>query len=151
MGSKTIFQGELSPIEIELRDKLIERGIKECKYLLKIQDSKDMYFFYEGSIEGFEECRKLSSFEAYDKRWREIMFEEVREIACSLKGDDENTKNLKEKYHIFDPNEKMDIGRVWKLKGKSAQIGFIHNQLNLFRALYNNAEQNFNLEDFLGN
>ncbi len=112
------------------RDELINNGIEECRDLLGKQKSKNMYYLYEGSIEGFEECRTLSTPEAYENRLRELREEEIREISLSsLKGDDEETQRLREGMKIYDPNEKTDDKKLWKIKGRLSQINYIYERL----------------------
>ena len=86
----------LSQKEIELRDELIKDGIKDCRELIGNQKLKEMYFFYEGSMDGFEECKNLNTLESYVKRIHELSEEEYRELLRSLKGDTEEKRLLKE-------------------------------------------------------
>jgi len=58
---------KLSKLESDCRNEMIERGLNECRDLIGKQKSRNMYFFYEGSLEGFEKCRALDDLESYQK------------------------------------------------------------------------------------
>ena len=126
----------LSQKEIERRDELIRDGIKDCRKLIGKQKSRKMYFFYEGSIDGFEECKNLNTLESYVKRIQELSTEESREIAHSLRGNTEEKRLLKEEWQIYD-DRKMDLNEVCKLKGISTQIEFVYERLKAYQLVYN--------------
>lgn len=121
----------LDKIILERRDKLIEKGLTECKGLLGKQRGRNMYFFYEGSIEGFEECRNLNEFLDYELRLKELNQEELREIGKSSLKDEE----LRELYHLYNRDEETDINEVWKIKGRRTQINFVYERLVAFNFL----------------
>ena len=128
----------LSQKEIERRDELIKDGIKDCKKLIGKQKSKEMYFFYEGSIDGFEECEKLCTLEEYANRIQELSTEESRETAySSLRKDDEETQLLREELQIYDSNKETDLEKVWRLKGIATQINFVYERLKAYQLVYN--------------
>lgn len=124
-------EDKLSLRELKRRDELADLGITECKGLLDKQESSEMFYFYEGSIEGFQECKKYLKFSEFEKRLIELNAGEVREIACNIKD-----KSIREMVGIYDPNEKMDINEVWKIKGKRVQIEFVYKRLKASRMVY---------------
>jgi len=126
----------LSQKEIEQRGKLIKDGVKECKKLIGKQTSESMYFFYEGSIDGFEECENLNTLESYVERIQELFKAEAREIAWSLKGDTEERRLLKEELQVYG-DRKMDLDKVWRLKGIRTQINFVYENLMAYKLIYN--------------
>ena len=125
----------LSQKEIELRDELIKDGIKDCRELIGNQKLKEMYFFYEGSMDGFEECKNLNTLESYVKRIHELSEEEYRELLRSLKGDTEEKRLLKEQYQLYD-NKETDSDEVWKLKGIITQIDFVYERLKAYKIIF---------------
>ena len=141
----------LSQLELERRNQLIKEGVTDCRKLIGKQKSEEDYFFYEGSIDGFEECKNLNSLESYAERIQELYQKEDREIIRSLRRDDEETKFLKEHYQIYDDGE-PDLDKVWKLKGIRTQIEFIYERLKVCRLLLNVSEklkEGLNLEEIL--
>jgi hypothetical protein len=126
---------KLSNLEIEYRDGMIEKGISECRSLLGKQERRNMYFFYEGSLDGFEECRKFDSLESYVARLEELRKDEMREISCSsLRKDDKDSRMLRESLGIYG-NEKTDEDRVWRLKGIRTQVEFVYERLAAFNLI----------------
>ncbi len=121
-------KNKLSLKELERRDKLVSGGIVECKSLLGKQEFSSMFYFYDGSIEGFEECKRYSTLSEFKKRIGELNNDETREIACDLKD-----RSIREMAGIYDVEERMDINEVWKIKGKRTQIEFVYNRLMAFR------------------
>ena len=121
----------LSPRELKYRDELIANGIKECRNLLGKQKTKNMYFFYDGSLDGFEECKDLTKIQAYETRIQELHQEEIREISCSILKD----RRLREEMKIYDPEERTDEDEVWKIKGRRMQIEFVYGRLKAFKVL----------------
>ena len=115
----------LDNLILKRRDELIRNGIKECRNLIGKQKSTNMYFFYEGSIGGFEECRNLKELSEYESRLKELNEEELREISKSSLKD----KELRELYHLYNENEETDYDEVWKIKGRRTQINFVYNRL----------------------
>jgi hypothetical protein len=121
----------LTAFELERKDVLIANGLVECQKLLGKQKISDSYFFYEGSIDGFEECKGYSRFSHFEKRLEDLHWEEKRELSKSSISD----VVLKEQLGIYDKNAKTDYAELWKLKGIKTQIGFIYERLKLYRGL----------------
>lgn len=121
-------QDELTLEAIIQRDALVSGGITDCKNLLGKQKTREDFFFYEGSIDGFEECKKLSKFSDFEARIYKLHCEERVEISKSSIKDDV----LREQLGIYDKNAKTD-DEVWKLKGMRTQISFIYEKLILYR------------------
>ena len=100
-----------------------------CKEFISKQKSIEDYFFYEGSIEGFEECKKFSKFSDFERRIEQLYIEETRELSKSWIKDE----MLREYLKIFNKNEKTDYNTVFKLKGKRTQIQFVYDKLKAYR------------------
>jgi viroplasmin and RNaseH domain-containing protein len=121
----------LNNFELEKKNVLIDEGLKECKELLGKQKTANDYFFYEGSIEGFEECKYFIEFTDFRKRLEELHFEEIREISkSSLKNE-----ILREYFKIYRKDEETDYEKVFKIKGIKTQISFVYEKLMLYRGL----------------
>ncbi len=133
---------KLAVPELKHRDRIIENGIRECRDLLGKQTSRLMYFFYEGSIDGFEECRKINSFEAYEQRLDELNKECLREVSCSsLRRNDDEIKLLRERLGIYG-DESTDDDKVYTLKGMKKQIEYVYDRLLAHYALINSSAKN---------
>ena len=128
---------ELSIYESKRRNELIEEGLKECRELIGKQKSEEKYYFYEGSIDGFNECRLFNSFSDFETRLIELQGEELREISKSSLKD----KHLRELHHLYDTNEETDLGKVWKLKGIRTQVNFVYDRLRATRIIIDNAKK----------
>ncbi len=138
----------LSQKELEQRDDLIKKGIAECRGLIGKQTSREMYSFYEGSIDGFEECKKLNNLEAYIGRIEELNQTEIKEIAYSfLRGDDMEKILLREELQIYNSNRETDLDKVWKLKGIRTQIEFVYNQLKAYKFILNSIKKEATMHD----
>ncbi len=126
----------LTIYEISRRDELIQKGIAECREELGKQKSRDMYFFYEGAISGFEACKTMYRFSNYQLAIREEAFELDRELAKSQTLDSNPlAKEIREKLKIYDTEEKTDEDIVWMLKGKRELINFVYNRLRTIRLI----------------
>ncbi len=66
-------EDKFNDYEIGVRDEMISKGIAECRLFLKKQKDPGMFYFYEGSIEGFEECRRYSTHSDFSNRLAELM------------------------------------------------------------------------------
>lgn len=121
----------LSVNEIAIKERAINTGATECRELLGKQKTRNDYFFYEGSINGFEECRKFVKFSDFEKRINELYVEERREISKSSLADE----LLREELKIYGRNEKTDYDEVFKTKGIRTQISFVYEKLKLFRGI----------------
>ena len=122
---------ELTLKEIIQRDALVSEGITDCKNLLWKQKTLEDYFFYEGSIDGFEECKKYSKLSNFEKRLEELHWEEMGEISKSSISDE----FLKEQLNIYNKNEKTDYKEVFRIKGMKTQINFVYEKLIIYKAL----------------
>ncbi len=101
----------MSDIDVYMNKTILEiicEGIKECKSLQLKQKTKTMKKFYEGSIRGFEECKEFKIPEDYKTR--------LDELSVLNKG--------------F--GTKIDIEKVWYLKGVRQQIDFVYQRLKFF-------------------
>jgi hypothetical protein len=127
---RKIDSDSLSVFEKQRRDELITDGINECHSLIKKQKSPDMFYFYEGSIEGFQECKTYSRLSQFTNRLDELNKEELQEISGSLKDPE-----LREMSGVYDPNKKMDLKEVWKIKGKRTQVDFVYQRLLAFKLI----------------
>lgn len=122
----------LSSYESGYRNELADAGIIECRELIGKQKSSEMYYFYEGSIDGFEECKKYSKLSDFEKRLKGLEAKEHREISCSSLKD----KELREMLGIYDDNEETDINEVWKMKGIRTQVEYVYEGLLAFRTMF---------------
>ena len=61
-------QDELNSFEEEMKMGVIDAGVNECRNLLGKQKTIEDYFFYEGSIDGFEECKSFRKMADFEKR-----------------------------------------------------------------------------------
>jgi hypothetical protein len=114
-----------------LKNSLIDNGLVDCQRLLGKQKTIGTYCFYEGSIEGFEECKNFYKFSDFEKRICELYFEEIREtVKFPI-----NSEILKERLKVYNQDEKMDCEEFFRLKGERTQINFVYDQLKLYRAL----------------
>ncbi len=123
-------EDELSGEELTLKNRLIREGINDCKKYLKKQKTKRDFFFYDGSIDGFEECKTFSKFSHFEERIQELYNEEKREISKSSLGDNA----LREHLRIYNKNEKTEENEVFRLKGMKTQISFVYERLLGYRA-----------------
>ena len=125
----------LSLDELTRRDQLIVEGLASCKAEIGKQKSRDMYFCYEGSLDGFELCSSLCSFGDFEAKRNEFYMLETKEIACSsLRSQDEDIQLLRESLGIA-PGEKTDSDKVWQLKGIWTQMDYVYNRLLCYRAV----------------
>lgn len=121
----------LTAFELQKRNELTGKGRDECRSLLGKQKTLEDYFFYEGSIDGFEECRNFKKFSDFEKRINELYNEEIREISKSSIKDE----ILKEQLGIYDKNAKTDDNKVFRLKGVKEQVSFVYERLKLYRGI----------------
>jgi len=110
---------------------VIDAGVNECRNLLGKQKTIEDYFFYEGSIDGFEECKSFRKMADFEKRIEELHFEENREVSKSSLKDE----LLREYHKIYSKNEKTDYKEVFRIKGVKEQISFVYDKLILYKAL----------------
>ncbi len=123
-------EDELSSEELTLRNRLVKDGINDCKKYLKKQKTRRDFFFYDGSIDGFAECKDFSKFSHFEKRIQDLYDEEKREISKSSLRDDA----LREHLRIYNKDEKTNEDEVFRLKGMKTQISFVYERLLGYRA-----------------
>lgn len=124
---------------LEQKHELIYKGIEKCRNLLGKQKSGDMYFFYEGSIEGFMECLSMNSSSDYETRLKELREEEIREISkSSLRNNTEERRHLRERLMIYKNDEEIDMDEVFKIKGRRTQIRFVYDRITALELILNN-------------
>lgn len=105
---------ELEPFSQELiahRDELIEENLAECRTQRDSYAEKgdlEKCFFYEGSIQGLEECRKFNTFRDYTQEMRYL--------------DSQKIDILPLKY-------------LWQSKGKRTQIEHIYQHLVAYEVI----------------
>lgn len=121
----------LTSFELERKNELANNGMNECRKLLGKQRTLDDYFFYEGSIQGFEESRNFKKFSDFEKRISKLYSDERAEISKSAIKD----ALLREQLSIYDKNAKTNDDEVWRLKGIRTQIVFVYDKLTLYRGL----------------
>jgi hypothetical protein len=121
----------LSPYELGYLNDMIDSGTKECTNLLGKQKDSQMFYFYEGSIEGFQECKKYTRISEFEKQLKELLAEEHKEISRGAIKD----KELREELGIYDSNEETDIKEVWKIKGIRTQVEYVYGRIIAFRTL----------------
>jgi len=123
-------EDELKTFELKYRDELISKGMRECRSLIGNQKNQNMYYFYEGSIEGFEECKDYFNYSDFLKRLKELHKEEKLEV-CSELEDDE----LREIAGLYGAPREMDLKEVWQIKGRRTQIEFVYDKLVAYRLI----------------
>jgi len=120
----------LSQKELELRDELIKDGIAECKELIGKQSSEAKYFFYEGCLEGLEECKKLDDLDAYTKRIQELSRAQDREKM-------EEDEIMFRIGHLDYEGCEIDSERVQRLHGIRTEIEFVYKELKEYKQRLN--------------
>ena len=127
----------LTKFELTKKGELADEGMNRCRKLLGKQKTLNDYFFCDGSIDGFEECKKYSKFSHFGNRLEELHLEERAEISnSSLKYE-----ILRERLGIYDKDAKTNYAEVWKLKGIRTQIEFVYERLKLYRGLRQMADE----------
>lgn len=99
------------------KEKLITDGLRECKNLLPKQKDT-MFDFYEGSIEGFEKCKKLNKLKDFERRLSTLNRKEL---------------NLTKRY-LFKKDEKL-LKEIWYVKGIRTQVEYVYNHLKAMNYL----------------
>ena len=100
---------------MEIRDFIIERGLKECKELLAKGEGTPG--FYHGACDGFEECRKYQSFEELEAPLSELAVKSQERYRAMCHPD--RTKKELEEYCYW--------------AGFAAQLEFVRDRLAILQ------------------